>query len=134
MAGRGGYQAPDNPAPVSGPGELSQRTDGQGAMALPDAKYGEQADFQALQGAAPMEALTSLDAPTARPAEPVTSGNPLGPGASRGPADSIRREEYERMSNFLPVLTFLASQPGSSPSTRQLVRQLYASKEYYSGG
>lgn len=26
--GRGGYRRPTNPAPVSGPGELSQRTDG----------------------------------------------------------------------------------------------------------
>ena len=26
--GRGGYRAPSNPAPVSGPGALSQRTDG----------------------------------------------------------------------------------------------------------
>ena len=25
---RGGYQQPTNPAPVSGPGSLSQRTDG----------------------------------------------------------------------------------------------------------
>ena len=28
MAGRGGYQAPTNPAAISGPGALSQRTDG----------------------------------------------------------------------------------------------------------
>jgi hypothetical protein len=34
MAGDGGYQAPRNPAPVSGPGKLSKRTDGGPAQAL----------------------------------------------------------------------------------------------------
>lgn len=34
MAGHGGYRAPAQPAAVSGPGQLSQRTDGGPAQAL----------------------------------------------------------------------------------------------------
>lgn len=133
MAGVGGYQAPANPAPASGPGALSQRTDGQGAMALPDAKYGEQAAFRELQQAAPMAVsgsdLTPLDAPTGRPNEPVTAGNPLGPGP--GPEVlSVQDEDADlrRAMDFLPALAILASQPNSSPQTRQLVRQLSAQR------
>ena len=54
-SGHGGYRRPTNPAPVSGPGALSRRTDGmQPRATLPDAKYGEQQAFQQAQGAAPM--------------------------------------------------------------------------------
>ena len=51
----GGDHPPVNPAAVSGPGALSQRTDGkQPVMALPNAKYGENKDFQAVESGAPM--------------------------------------------------------------------------------
>ncbi len=89
MAGKGGYQAPANPAPVSGPGALSQRTDGgpgQPVRSLPDAKYGENRDFVTQQQGAPLAAgpqlpsVIPLDAPSSRPDEPVTAGAPLGPG------------------------------------------------------
>lgn len=49
---RGGYQRPSNPAPVSGPGAMSKRTDGgpvQKLRDLPDAQYGEAATFRDLQ-------------------------------------------------------------------------------------
>lgn len=90
MAGVGGYQAPAKPAPVSGPGELSQRTDGapgQPVRDLPDAKYGEGKAFRSQEQGAPMAqapalpTVTPLDAPSERPGEPVTAGAPLGPGA-----------------------------------------------------
>lgn len=86
---RGGYQKPSNPAVVSGPGALSQRTDGgpgQTPMDLPDAKYGEAKAFADQQAGAPLAQAPSmpevipLDAPTTRPDEPVTAGAPLGPG------------------------------------------------------
>lgn len=130
MAGKGGYQAPANPAPVSGPGELSERTDGQAPMALPDAKYGEQAEFQALQRAAPIDAsgITPLDAPTSAPMEPVTDGNPLGPGATSVPLLSPTEDDITRVADMIPMLTILASHPTSSPATRQLVRQLRAGR------
>ena len=44
MALQGGYRKPENPAPSSGPGALSQRTDGgpaQGAKYIPGLPYGQ---------------------------------------------------------------------------------------------
>lgn len=88
---RGGYRKPANPAPVSGPGALSQRTDGgptQGAKYMPGMPYGqntyEQQTAAPMAGSAPMpapmEMPTPLMAPTTRPNEPVTSGINLGEG------------------------------------------------------
>jgi len=59
--GRGGYRQPNNPAPVSGPGMLSQRTDG-GAidgMTQPQKQYtgfdyGQNGATNAMQGEAAM--------------------------------------------------------------------------------
>lgn len=92
---RGGYRRPGNPAPVSGPGKLSRRTDGgpmQGPKVATGGKYGERKAMQEMQSAAPMAAeqrqpnkapmpaITPLTAPTSRPDEPVTAGSPMGPG------------------------------------------------------
>lgn len=84
--GHGGARTPANPAAVSGPGALSRRTDGkQPKMQLPDAGYGEQAQFQADQGGAPM--------PQVGLPGPSPSGGPQSPptgalGASAGtPSD-----------------------------------------------
>ena len=73
--------------PVSGPGALSQRTD----MVNSDPNvYGDRKATQELMSSAPMAKaqpvptsppVTGLFAPTQRPNEPVTTGNPLGPGA-----------------------------------------------------
>lgn len=111
---RGGYQRPGTPAPVSGPGALSARTDGgpggkQPMRDLPNAKYGENAEFRADESGAPMAAAPSLPAPggaptsspgaadfqhpmgappppltgdSLNPSEPVTAGVPAGPGPS----------------------------------------------------
>lgn len=87
---RGGYRKPENPAPMSGPGSLSQRTDGgpaQGAKYMSGMPYGENTMEQ--QTAAPMagkpvvpemEMPTPLMAPTMRPSEPITSGIDRGDG------------------------------------------------------
>lgn len=110
MAGKGGYQRPAHPAPVSGIGKHSQRTDGgpaQTIRSLPQAGYGENKAFTDLQRQAPVPAtgpvapaqpggpggpggpapmpdrsgeVTPFSAPTARPDEPVTAGVPIGPG------------------------------------------------------
>lgn len=94
---RGGYRQPGNPAAVSGPGALSQRTDG---GAIDGAKqpqqrytgfaYGENSAINDQQAAAPMAGsafnssafadLMPLDAPTARPDEPLTAGINRGDG------------------------------------------------------
>ena len=91
MAAQGGYRAPSNPAPVSGPGALSQRTDGgptQGAKYISGLPYGQGQQTYSNQVAAPMagntmapmEMPTELMAPTSRPTEPVTSGIDIGEG------------------------------------------------------
>ena len=97
---RGGNRTPAKPAPVSGPGALSRRTDGgpatQGARYMRGGSYGEGQEMMGLQQGAPMAAepkqrtaaprnvapvpITPLMAPTERPDEPITTGNPLGAG------------------------------------------------------
>lgn len=95
MAQQGGYRKPENPAPVSGPGALSQRTDGgptQPAKYISGLPYGQGQETYNQQTAAPMAgapelepalqipAPTPLMAPTERPEEPITSGINTGPG------------------------------------------------------
>lgn len=110
---RGGYQQPSQPAPVSAPGKLSRRTDGgpaQTTQKMTGLAYGENADFNEMQSAAPLRATpgaamqnpnassragggssapTGMFTPTQRPNEPVTAGAPFGPGA--GPMQSRRK-------------------------------------------
>lgn len=103
MAEVGGYRQPSNPAPVSGPGALSKRTDGQPARYMSGGPYGEGQELMELQTSAPMASaprqsvrpsrgrapqggdsagvpVTPLFAPTERPDEPLTAGAPFGPG------------------------------------------------------
>lgn len=119
MPEHGGKRTPGNPAPVSGPGQLSQRTDGGPQQVQTDVSgmpYGENQELEELQSAAPMSAsptarsprarsrqasragraaggmgASPLMAPTQRPDEPVTAGAPVGPGA--GPV----RNQMENM-------------------------------------
>lgn len=91
---RGGKRTPANPAPVSGPGALSRRTDGgpgQPVRVAPGGAYGERQASVALQQAAPMQSGTpapsrgsagagvtgpppDIFGATARPSEPATAG------------------------------------------------------------
>jgi hypothetical protein len=96
MAGKGGYQKPNNPATFSGPGKFSQRTDGgpgdmrQPQRDIPSAGYGEGVETAAIQAGAPLSATGGaggmqpqaipFSAPTQRPDEPITSGIDMGPG------------------------------------------------------
>lgn len=119
---QGGMRRPQNPAPVSGPGQLSQRTDGGPQQVLSDVSglaYGENQGMEDLQSAAPMSASgqatarasrrggagrstqraagmggTPLMSPTQRPDEPITAGAPFGPGA--GPMAS-QQEDMRQM-------------------------------------
>jgi hypothetical protein len=138
--GHGGYRRPTQPAAVSGPGRLSQRTDGgpsQPIAELPNAKYGEAAAFRAAEQAAPMSAspmltpdlsgIVPMGAPSQRPEEPITAGMPFGPGAgSTGPAlvSGMTPDQAERLRSYLPVLVLLASQDDADPATKKFVRQL----------
>lgn len=96
MAGKGGYQAPRNPAPVSGPGKLSKRTDGgpgskQAQRWVPTDDYGGATEMQQIQQGAPMRGDVMpaepipFNAPTQRPDEPITAGAPFGPGPGPDP-------------------------------------------------
>lgn len=105
--GHGGYRKPAHPAPVSGPGKYSRRTDGGPAQvisAAPNQAYGEAGQQRLAQRLAPMGAAepmpaaasptpdqqqamrlpafngAALTAPTERPNEPITAGVDIGPG------------------------------------------------------
>lgn len=134
----GGYRQPSDPAPVSPPGALSQRTDG-GATQAPQVAagnaYGERKDLMGLQGAAPMQGggltrdmLPGLMDPSARPDEPVTAGADAGPGIGMRAAGIGSDYEItnEQLRPLLRSMELLANQPGSNPETRAVVRLLKA--------
>jgi hypothetical protein len=145
---RGGYQQPSSPAPVSGPGSLSKRTDGQPVRSPGGMPYGENADFADLQSSAPMAAtrspqtqgqraasqpgapsITPLGAPTERPDEPLTMGNPMGPGAgpevlSSLPPREQSLREAQSLKKYLPSLTRTANMDGVPPSFVRFVQYL----------
>ena len=92
---RGGYRKPNNPAPVSGPGAMSRRTDGgategftQGNATYTGLPYGQNKAINQQQTQAPMAAamlpdMPSLEMPSMRPDEPITAGINLGAGPGR---------------------------------------------------
>jgi len=147
---RGGYQKPSAPAPVSGPGALSKRTDSgpgamQGAKYIAGLPYGQGQEFQDMQTMAPMEAAPAipsassvgsapaqlqamqppvpLSAPTQRPNEPVTTGIAEGPGAGPEvmPFDATAQTQYESAQQ---MFNQMASAPGASPALQALARRL----------
>jgi hypothetical protein len=133
---RGGERTPAHPAAVSGPGALSARTDGNGSNGqpirrLPDAKYGESAEFEAAQQGAPLAdevaGLIPLGAPSQRPGEPVTAGAAAGPGIGPEAAGLHMTDDagdYANMKPMIRSLEIMANLPGSNPSTRSFVRKL----------
>ena len=150
MAEQGGYRKPSNPAPVSGPGSLSQRTDGgpgQPVREVPAAYYGERQEMRDIQGGAQMaqgsmpagsptmpsngmtppsapvspgQGITPLTDPTERPDEPITAGAPLG----AGPGPTPQPNEAANLLPYLPVLEARANMPESSQTLRNIVNYL----------
>ncbi len=144
---RGGYRQPGNPAPVSGPGALSRRTDGgpgQPVRAPSGGKYGERQALEQMQQAAPLAAspggdvgapqpaqdisanVVGFDVPTQAPDTPVTAGAATGdgPGPEALGLPNAPDQDMRRMIAWLPVFEHMANQPGSSKAARNLVRQL----------
>lgn len=150
--GQGGPRTPANPAPVSGPGALSQRTDGrQPARWISGGQYGEGKENMDLQTSAPMNEAVStppmatgpanlngpaapsgpiragssaipLFAPTERPDEPVTAGASVGPGYT-----PVRSQNADRLSTILPYLPMLqeaTTWPDAPDTFKALVRYL----------
>lgn len=142
---------PANPSGVSGPGQLSRRTDGGPAQKLsdlPDAQYGENATYKDLQRQAPLSAspmsasgggeelapnpaaqnVVPLSAPSQRPGEPVTHGAALGAGAGPealgiSPAQ-IEQQDVSKTQTWLPFLEMVANMPDALPGARMLVNSL----------
>lgn len=136
--------------PVSGPGPYSKRTDTAVSNAnnsLPNAGYGEAKAYEeqrtgaptAKSGGAPPQInladmfqgmgqnVTPLSAESAQPDVPVTDGAGLGPGAGTDALGSQPPDPaVQRQAMYLPVWEWLANQPGSGDSARNLIRQIKA--------
>lgn len=151
--GHGGARVPRNPAPVSGPGAMSARTDGQAPRQLDNAGYGEQKAFQEIQGGAPMAtapssggsggggggdplaALTGMGAPSGMPNVPITDGAAFGAGAgpeALGLPQSPQQERAADVAALHPglVQSLLVSsmREDASPSFKRLVRTVLANQ------
>lgn len=140
----GGYRQPSSPAAVSGPGGLSARTDG-GVMNPNSPSYGDTADVQSLQQAAPTSAATSNATATPAGADPlaalvgmgapsqdqlpVTAGAAVGAGPGpdalglpQTPQQLARADVKALGPGFAAALVAAANRPGAPPSTRALAR------------
>jgi len=139
----GGYRKPANPAPVSGPGKYSRRTDGQPTMDLPNAQYGENASFrEAQQGAslssdssasagsssASAPSFVGMGAPSQEPGTPVTAGADMGagPGLEALGIRGAASEDSESLRKYLPTLIEIAQRDDTLPGTKRWLRNVIA--------
>jgi|GEM_PF-3839441 len=154
--GHGGARVPSNPAVVSGPGQLSRRTDGQTQARFTGGAYGEGQEMQAIQGGAAMAAqpgaggpgggggpdlaamlsgLTPLSAGSTDPNEPVTAGAAMGAGAGPGalglPTDEVAERSADAQAlreGMVQAIVLAAQRPDATPSMKRYARQLIASR------
>lgn len=126
--------------PVAGPGRFSQRTDkavSEANRSLPNADYGEQAQYQEQLQAAPMaqapnfssmfgnpaSRVIGFDEGTQMPDTPVTDGAALGPGAGmEGIAPVPENDGVD--ASYVRFLEYVANRPGSSDAARNAFRDL----------
>lgn len=139
---RGGYRKPNNPAPVSGPGKLSRRTDGgagskQAMKEVPsNGQYGYRADTMAATQGAPLAGgsqpttqvdankraanmatpITPVDAPTAFPGRPVTHGSTMGPGLT---PEYVIPDRFAMIKKYAPQLDSMSAQKDTPPEFQQ---------------
>lgn len=119
---------------LSPPGAMSQRTDmqPQGAMQLPDAAYGEQQEFQQIQGGAAMAGSPAMPkpmpmtAPTQYPSEPLTAGAPIGdgPGLEALTPQSPYARDMSMLGKYIPQFEAMAADENTPESFRLFVRYL----------
>lgn len=138
MATQGGYRKPGTPAPVSGPGALSKRTDGRVAEGFAygmNKQINEQAASAPLAKVAqtvarPMNVapsqppITTLTEPTMNPDESIMAGINMGAGpgaeALMLPTMGDSQAEFNKsIASYYPVLSYVASRPNTSPDTRR---------------
>ncbi len=136
---------PNQPAPVSGPGAMSKRTDGgpadsQPIRDVPGGNYGDRKEMEQIQKGAPMAAAPApggsggpmpapsapggLFEPTARPDEPITSGIATGPGDGPSNQQAQVTEDMQLLATYLPDLRKAAAAPTATQSFRSAVRYL----------
>jgi hypothetical protein len=150
---RGGYRKPETPAPVSGPGKLSRRTDGgptdmkQNQVEITGMGYGENKEMNEIQAQAPLAAAPSvptapmemnitssapapipLSAPTERPSEPVTTGMDFGPGNGSEmiavPKQTLDENDRQRALAVMGILQQSAKSPYVTEGTMNLIAAL----------
>ena len=136
-------------AEVAGPGKFSKRTDRTISDANnnpPADQYGGAQDYHDVKTGAPMaqdsgsapamdfsslfgnaaSRVVPLNAPSQQPNTPVTAGAAAGPGV--GPEalnlQSMQGQDLQNLRAYLPVLEFMANQPGASWAMRNVVRQI----------
>ena len=144
MAVQGGYRKPGNPAPVSGPGALSRRTDGrvaegfaygmnkqinEQAASAPMAKAPQPrpASASKMMSASPLPPVIPITAETMDVNDPITNGVPVGPGANSIPglpSGPTQDPDINMIRDYYPMLEFWASQPGTSQATKDYVQYL----------
>jgi hypothetical protein len=144
MATQGGYRKPGTPAPVSGPGALSRRTDGrvgegyaygmnkqinEQAAGAPMAKAPQPrpASASKMMSASPLPSVTPITAETMDVNDPITNGVPVGPGANSIPgipSGPTEDPDINMIRDYYPMLEFWASQPGTSQATKDYVQYL----------
>jgi hypothetical protein len=112
-------------------------------MQLPDAKYGEAANFQAIQQGAALgpgpsapssqpapqvQMPTPLGAPTSDPNQPVTAGADAGAGPGSDmlglPNQGFSEDVKRRLGPLLPFLIRKADDPTASQDLKDQVRYL----------
>jgi hypothetical protein len=144
MAVQGGYRKPGKPAPVSGPGALSRRTDGrvaegfaygmnkqinEQAAGAPMAKAPSPMAARSMDVAPQLPPVTPLTDPTMNPDESVMAGINMGagPGAEALMLPSMNDSSAEfnkSISSYYPVLSYIASRENTSPETRRALAMI----------
>lgn len=145
--GHGGQRTPANPAPVSGPGALSQRTDGgpatQPPMVADGGHYGDRKAMEDIQSGSPLQGggggnaapagpapadMIPFGAPTQNPGEPVTAGAALGPGIGPEAAGITNDSQasLDQLAGLLPSLAVIANLPSATPEVRAYYKALKA--------
>lgn len=134
----GGLHPPANPAATSGPGALSQRTDGkQPVMDISNGKYGDTGQMQSIQQGAAIPQTppadggaaatpvdqgpppTPINAPTENPSEPVTAGASAGPGPGTAALNLPPGDTPQQLrAVFAPILPALLAQSQSGYATQ----------------